>query len=259
MPAILVGRRILRPPLCANVSETVTPLKVTEAAMQGETGLTSNVMPLRTETEEVEVSTKAKRRRFTAEYKVRILKEAATCTERGALGALLRREGLYSSHLTEWRAAVERGELAALTPKRRGPPPKVVDPRDKQIAEQERQIARLTKRAEALVELQKKYRRSWGLPCPRSRTRNHERRNRGSPEARHRGDVLRVRRVAPDVLPQTRSGPWSRAVEAVAAAHVESRGAPCGARRPSRIASSRRTRRTRRYVSGAISFGIRAT
>ncbi len=129
----------------------------------------TNVMPLRTGTEEVEVSTKAKRRRFTAEYKIRILKEAATCTERGALGALLRREGLYSSHLTEWRAAIERGELAALTPKRRGPPPKVVDPRDKQIAEQERQIARLTKRAEraeALVELQKKVSEILGIALP---------------------------------------------------------------------------------------------
>ena len=126
-------------------------------------------MPLRTETEEVEVSTKAKRRRFTAEYKIRILKEAATCTERGALGALLRREGLYSSHLTEWRAAVERGELAALTPKRRGPLPKVVDPRDKQIVELERQIARMTKRAEraeALVELQKKVSEILGIALP---------------------------------------------------------------------------------------------
>lgn len=129
----------------------------------------SNVMPLRTETGEVEVSTKAKRRRFTAEYKIRILKEAATSTERGALGALLRREGLYSSHLSEWRIAIERGELAALTPKRRGPPPKVVDPRDKQIAEQERQIARLTKRAEraeALVELQKKVSEILGIALP---------------------------------------------------------------------------------------------
>jgi len=55
---------------------------------------------------ETEVTEKAKRRRFTAEYKREILKQAAACTERGELGALLRREGLYSSHLTEWRAAV---------------------------------------------------------------------------------------------------------------------------------------------------------
>ena len=131
----------------------------------------TNVMPFRTETPEVEVTEKAKRRRFTAEYKCKILKEAATCTERGALGALLRREGLYSSHLTEWRAAAERGELAALTPKRRGPPPKVVDPRDRQIAELERQNARLTKRierAEALVELQKKVSEILGIALPTS-------------------------------------------------------------------------------------------
>ena len=118
----------------------------------------SNVMSSRAETEEVEVSAKAKRRRFTAEYKREVLKQAAACTERGELGALLRREGLYSSHLTEWRAAVERGGLAALTPKRRGPVPKEVDSRDRQIADLERQVARMTKRAEraeALVELQK--------------------------------------------------------------------------------------------------------
>ena len=129
----------------------------------------NNVMSLGTLTEEVEVSTKAKRRRFSAEYKIKILKEAAACTERGSVGALLRREGIYSSHLVDWRAAAERGELAALTPKRRGPVPKVVDGRDKQIADLERQIARMTRRAEraeALVELQKKVSEILGIALP---------------------------------------------------------------------------------------------
>jgi transposase-like protein len=73
---------------------------------------------------EVEVVAKASRRRFTAEYKRKILQEADACREPGAIGALLRREGLYSSNLTTWRAQRERGELAGLTPKKRGPAPK---------------------------------------------------------------------------------------------------------------------------------------
>ena len=67
-----------------------------------------------------EVRTKAKRRTFTAEYKRRILEEADGCTESGEIGALLRREGLYSSHLSGWRRQREAGELAGLRPKKRG-------------------------------------------------------------------------------------------------------------------------------------------
>src|SRR6266404_4606970 len=108
---------------------------------------------------ETEVVAKAQRRRFTAEYKRRIVREADRCTKPGELGALLRREGLYSSHLTSWRAARERGELAGLAPKPRGPKATPPDPRDKKMAEQEREIVRWkqrAERAEALVELQKK-------------------------------------------------------------------------------------------------------
>src|SRR5438094_9837107 len=70
---------------------------------------------------EVEVVAKAERRRFTAEYKRRIVREADRCTKPGEIGALLRREGLYSSHLVTWRAARDRGELEGLSPKKRGP------------------------------------------------------------------------------------------------------------------------------------------
>ena len=70
---------------------------------------------------EVEVVAKASRRRFTVEYKRKIVREADGCKTAGAVGALLRREGLYSSHLTTWRAAQERGELAGQA-RRRGPP-----------------------------------------------------------------------------------------------------------------------------------------
>jgi transposase len=126
----------------------------------------SNVMSLEAGRPTTEVTEKAKRRKYTAEYKRRILREAEACTERGSLGALLRREGLYASHLAKWREQARKGELAALTPRKRGPPPKVVDPRDKLIAEQQREIAKLQRRAEraeALVEVQKKVSQLLGI------------------------------------------------------------------------------------------------
>ncbi len=110
---------------------------------------------------------KARRRRFTAAEKLRILKEADRCTKPGELGALLRREGLYSSHLSTWRAARQRGELAGLTARRRGPKPQPVDARDRKIGEQAREITRLQRRlerAEGLIEVQKKVARLLGVP-----------------------------------------------------------------------------------------------
>ena len=118
---------------------------------------------------EVEVSARAERRRFTAEYKRKILKEADACSRHGELGALLRREGLYSSHLAAWRRAREQGGVAALSPKRRGPQAKVADPRDKRIVELERENRRLQarlERAEALIEVQKKVAALLGKELP---------------------------------------------------------------------------------------------
>lgn len=118
---------------------------------------------------ETEVSEKARRRRFSAEFKERILREAAACKAPGEIGALLRREGLYSSHLTVWRQQAERGQRAGLTPRKRGPQPRVVDERDRRIAELERQNAKLgrrAERAEALVELQKKVSQILGIALP---------------------------------------------------------------------------------------------
>ena len=115
---------------------------------------------------EVEIVAKAMRRRFTVEYKRKILREADSCRTPGAVGALLRREGLYSSHLTTWRAARDRGELAG-PPKKRSPIPQKPDPRDKRIAELEREAARWRRRAEraeALVEVQKKLSALLGAP-----------------------------------------------------------------------------------------------
>jgi len=100
---------------------------------------------------------------------IRILKEADSCTQPGERGALLRREGLYSSHVTTWRAQQRRGELAGLSAKRRGPQSRRPDPRDRKIAEQEREIARWkarAERAEALVDLQKKVSELLGIQLP---------------------------------------------------------------------------------------------
>jgi transposase-like protein len=114
-----------------------------------------------------EVVAKAQRRRFTAAEKLRVLREADGCTRPGELGALLRREGLYSSHVSAWRAARQRGELAGLAPRARGPKAKPVDPRDRRLAEQARAIERLKarlERAEGLIEVQKKVSQLLGLP-----------------------------------------------------------------------------------------------
>jgi len=120
---------------------------------------------------EVEVVAKATRRRFTAEYKRKILREADACTTPGAIGALLRREGLYSSNLTTWRGQRERGELAGLAPKKRGPAPKPQNPLAGKVVALEREVTRYkarAERAEALVDLQKKVAELLGIARPQS-------------------------------------------------------------------------------------------
>jgi transposase-like protein len=123
--------------------------------------------------EDVQVTAKPRRRTYTAEYKRRILKEADACTAPGAIGALLRREGLYSSLLVEWRRARGRGELAALAPRKRGRKPTPVDPRARKIAELERQLTAMTgraERAEALVDAQKNLAALLGRPGTSARS-----------------------------------------------------------------------------------------
>ena len=119
---------------------------------------------------ETEVLAKAQRRRFPAEYKRRIVNEADRCVRPGEVGALLRREALYASALTAWRAARERGALAGLAPKKRGPRARRIDPRDRKIMAQEREIAQWkarAQRAEALVDIQKKFSEMVGVPLPK--------------------------------------------------------------------------------------------
>ncbi len=118
---------------------------------------TMDVMPL--STSEVEVMAKPTRRRFTVEYKLRILRETDACSRRGEIGALLRREGLYSSNLTAWCKQREKGELEGLSQKRRGPLRKENNPLADKVKALERENTRLrarAERAEGLVELQKK-------------------------------------------------------------------------------------------------------
>ncbi len=106
-----------------------------------------------------EVCEKPERRRFTAEYKMRILAEADACTEPGQLGALLRREGLYSSNLSRWRRNQNAGALGALEPRKRGPEPDPAVPFKKRIADLERENERLRKKlaqAETIIDVQKK-------------------------------------------------------------------------------------------------------
>jgi transposase-like protein len=114
-----------------------------------------------------EVPEKAVRRRFTAAYKLRILKEAETSKGTNQCGALLRREGLYSSHLTTWRRQVEKGTLEALSPRKRGPKAAPPNPLKKRVEALEKETQRLRhqlKQAEIIIEVQKKISEILHLP-----------------------------------------------------------------------------------------------
>jgi transposase len=106
-----------------------------------------------------EVLERASRRRFPAKYKLSILEQADRCEEPGQLGALLRREGLYSSNLTTWRHQRESGALEALTPRKRGRKPAPQGKRNRRLAELEREVEHLRQKlaqAEAIIDVQKK-------------------------------------------------------------------------------------------------------
>ena len=114
-----------------------------------------------------EVPEKAVRRIFTAGYKRRILREADACKETGQLGALLRREGLYSSNLITWRRQAEQGTLEALSPKKRGPKEKKPDPSLRRIAELEKATQKLEhklRQAELIIAAQKKIAEIFQMP-----------------------------------------------------------------------------------------------
>jgi transposase len=114
------------------------------------------------EMSKTEVVAKARRKRFTAAEKLRILREVDACQGSGEVGTLLRREGIYSSYLTTWRRQREGGELDGLAPQKRGPKP---DPEAIELAKLRRENARLQerlRRAELIIDVQKKVARMLG-------------------------------------------------------------------------------------------------
>ena len=114
-----------------------------------------------------EVLEKPLRRRFTADYKLRILKEVDALSESGQIGALLRREGLYSSNLTTWRRQRENGTIEALSPKKRGRRARRQDPliqENEQLRRQNERLSRRLKKAEAIIDFQKKISEILGIP-----------------------------------------------------------------------------------------------
>jgi transposase-like protein len=115
-----------------------------------------------------EVDSRPRRRHFSAAYKARVVEEAAGCTEPGQVGALLRREGLYSSHLSKWREQYRSGALAALRDDKRGRRSNK-HPLADEVARLRKENARLSGRleqAEAIIEIQKKVAAMLGNPLP---------------------------------------------------------------------------------------------
>ena len=119
--------------------------------------------------QEVEVLARPERRKFSLEYKLRLLQEVDKCTRPGELGALLRREGLYSSTLSNWRRARARGDLVGPGMRKRGPKARPVDEGAKRIMKLERENRRLKRRlerAEAVIDVQKKVSELLGVDLP---------------------------------------------------------------------------------------------
>lgn len=112
-----------------------------------------------------ETAEKAPRRRFTPAYKLKILAQTDHASE-GQIGAILRKEGLYSSLLSTWRRQRDEGTLGALKPKKRGPKPKQ-DPEQKEMERLRRRVAQLEHKletAELIIDVQKKVSQLLGIP-----------------------------------------------------------------------------------------------
>ena len=111
-----------------------------------------------------EVPEKPVRRRFPAPYKLAVLREADACTQYGQIGELLRREGLYSSHLTTWRQQREQGSLEALTPKKRGRKNTRPNPLIQRLQRENARLAARLRQAETILDIQKKASEILGIP-----------------------------------------------------------------------------------------------
>ncbi len=110
------------------------------------------------------VEAKPQRRRFTAEYKLRLLREVERAKAPGDIGAILRREGLYSSHLVTWRRERDRVAKAGLAARQRGPKAQVTDPRVTQLERENATLRRRLQRVETLIEIPKKASELLGIP-----------------------------------------------------------------------------------------------
>ena len=128
------------------------------------TGVAGPAGPSRVTPPDPEVPVTVQRRRFSAEYRLRILQQADACKKPGEVGALLRREGVYSSLLTNWRRQRAQGALQDLHARRRGPKPRPVDPRVTQLEAENRRLQRKLQRAETIITLQKKVAEILGIP-----------------------------------------------------------------------------------------------
>jgi transposase len=161
----------------SSASSTVLPTaerreaERSEVDRSGAVGSTVAPEPPATPRPDPEVVPIAKRRAFTAEYKLGILAEAdGAATHPGGIGALLRREGLYSSHLVTWRRERQTGMLKGLTPQKRGPKSKLT-PQDAEIQKLRRENLRLTeelRKAAIVIDVQKKVGALLGWPLPKA-------------------------------------------------------------------------------------------
>lgn len=113
---------------------------------------------------DAEVLPKAQRRQYSAEYKRQILAEYEACHEMGEKGALLRREGLYSSHLTTWRRKRERSELEGLTSQKRGPKADIQAIENARLKRENERLRKRLEQAELIIEVQKKVSQILSIP-----------------------------------------------------------------------------------------------
>ena len=122
-----------------------------------------------------EVVPRAKRRRFTAGYKLRIVEEADRCSEQGEVGTLLRREGLYSSHLSNWRRQRAEGQLRALAEGKRGRKVQEQQVREwDELRREKEQLQVRLQQAELIIEVQKKLSQLVGLSTPKMESTGSE-------------------------------------------------------------------------------------
>src|SRR5271166_3320882 len=168
-----------------------------------------------------ELSPRPQRRTFSAAAKLRILEETDRAADTGGIAAILRREGLYSSALTDWRRQRDAGAFEALKPLRRGPKPEVAKPAAADFGQLRRENARLRQRlehAEAIIGIQKKLQPCWGYRWRRPRTtRRHD-------AGRHR--LARQQRPHGKRLCRSRTGTRQR----LSRPHAPSSATPCKVR-----------------------------